>query len=158
MADEKKTKSGTHGAKHTLCRRIGFCLWGMPNCPTNTRVIKTREGGESTSTAKAYPAGQHGPTKRRTKLSTYGELLLEKQKLKTFYNLSEHQLLFYYRKSKMGSGNTGDKLLASLEMRLCSAVYRSGMAPTIFAARQVVSHRHILVNGKICDRASYRPP
>lgn len=152
----KSTQSGTHGAKHTLCRRIGFCLWGMPNCPTNSRVIKTREGGEATSTAKAYPAGQHGPTKRRNKLSTYGELLIEKQKLKTFYQISEHQLLFLYRKAKTGMGNTGDKLLTNLEMRLVSAVYRSGLAPTIFAARQVVSHRHILLNGKICDRPSLR--
>ncbi len=150
------TKNGTHGAKHTLCRRIGFCLWGQPNCPTNSRVIKTREGADATSTPKAYPAGQHGPTKRRVKLSTYGQLLLEKQKLKTFYDLTEHQLTFIYRNSKRGLGNTGDKLLANLEMRLVSAVYRSGLAPTIFAARQVVSHRHILVNGKICDRASLR--
>lgn len=150
------TKSGTHGAKHTLCRRIGFCLWGMPNCPTNSRVIKTREGGDATSTPKAYPAGQHGPTKRRVKLSTYGQLLLEKQKLKTFYDLSEHQLTFIYHNSKRGIGNTGDRLLANLEMRLVSIVYRSGLAPTIFAARQVVSHRHILVNGRVCDRASYR--
>ncbi len=156
MADAKSTKNGTHGAKHTLCRRIGFCLWGMPNCPTNSRVIKTKDGGDATSTPKAYPAGQHGPTKRRNKLSTYGELLIEKQKLRTFYNLSEHQLLFIYRQAKKGTGNTGDKLLANLEMRLCSVVYRSGLAPTIFAARQVVSHRHIYVNGKICDRASIR--
>lgn len=156
MADAKKKKSTVHGAKHTLCRRIGSCLWGMPNCPTNSRVIKTREGGESTSTARAYPAGQHGPTKRRNKLSTYGELLIEKQKLRTFYHLSEHQLMFIYRQSKAGEGNTGDKLLRNLEMRLCSAVYRSGLAPTIFAARQIVSHRHVLVNGKVCDRASMR--
>ena len=143
MADEKK-KSSTHGAKHTLCRRIGFCLWGMPNCPT---------AGEK---GKTYPAGQHGPTKRRAKLSTYGEMLLEKQKLKTFYYLSDHQLLFMYRTAKRGLGNPGDKLLANLEMRLCSVVYRSGLAPTIFAARQIVSHRHVLVNGKVCDRASRR--
>lgn len=156
MADAKAKKNTVHGAKHTLCRRIGYCLWGMPNCPTNSRVIKTREGGEAASTAKAYPAGQHGPTKRRTKLSTYGELLVEKQKLRTFYNMTEHQLRFVYAQSKRGGGSTGDKLLINLEMRLCSAVYRSGLAPTIFAARQAVSHRHILVNGRICDRASMR--
>ena len=111
MADAAQKKSPVHGAKHTLCRRIGSCLWGMPNCPTCSRVIKTREGGEATSTARAYPAGQHGPTKRRGKLSTYGELLIEKQKLRTFYNLSEHQLMFIYRQSKAGEGNTGEKLL-----------------------------------------------
>ena len=155
MADEKK-KASVKGAKHTLCRRIGQCIWGMPNCPTNSRVIKTREGGEASSTPRAYPAGQHGQTKRRGKLSTYGELLLEKQKLRTFYDLTEHQLRFIYQSSKRGEGNTADKLLANLEMRLASVVYRSGLAKTIFAAYQLVSHRHILVDGKIVDRASYR--
>lgn len=153
MAEAKKS---VKGAKHTLCRRVGYCLWGMANCPTNARVIKTKEGGEASSSPKAYPAGQHGPTKRRGKLSTYGELLLEKQKLRTFYNLTEHQLRFIYENSKRGEGITGDKLLRNLEMRLMSLVYRSGLASTIFAARQLVSHRHILVDGKIVDRASYR--
>ncbi len=143
------------GPKHTLCRRIGQCIWGLANCPTNSRVIK-KEGGEVSSTPRAYPAGQHGPTKRRGKLSTYGELLLEKQKLRTFYNLTEHQLRFIYEKSKQGEGITGEKLLRNLEMRLVTAVFRGGLAPTIFAARQAVSHRHILVDGKIVDRASYR--
>jgi len=153
MAEKKPS---VKGAKHTLCRRVGYCLWGMPNCPTNARTIKTKEGGEAASSPKAYPAGQHGPTKRRGKLSTYGELLLEKQKLRTYYNLTEHQLRFIYENSKRGEGVTGDKLLRNLEMRLMSLVYRSGLAPTIFAARQIVSHRHILVDGKIVDRASYR--
>ncbi|MBP5640912.1 MAG: 30S ribosomal protein S4 [Victivallales bacterium] len=153
MAEKKPS---VKGAKHTLCRRVGYCLWGMPNCPTNSRTIKTKEGGEAASSPKAYPAGQHGPTKRRGKLSTYGELLIEKQKLRTYYNLTEHQLRFIYENSKRGEGVTGDKLLRNLEMRLMSVVYRSGLAPTIFAARQIVSHRHILVDGKIVDRASYR--
>ena len=153
MADKKPS---VKGAKHTLCRRVGYCLWGMPNCPTNSRTIKTKEGGEAASSPRAYPAGQHGPTKRRGKLSTYGELLLEKQKLRTYYNLTEHQLRFIYENSKRGEGVTGDKLLRNLEMRLMSLVFRSGLAPTIFAARQIVSHRHILVDGKIVDRASYR--
>ncbi len=144
------------GPKHTLCRRVGQCLWGMPNCPSNSRAIKTREGGESTSSPKAYPAGQHGPTRRRGKLSTYGELLQEKQKLRRFYCLTEHQLRFIYQNSQRGAGITGDKLLRHLEMRLVTVVYRGGLAPTIFAARQAVSHRHILVDGKIIDRASYR--
>lgn len=144
------------GPKHTLCRRVGQCLWGMPNCPSNSRAIKTREGGESTSSPKAYPAGQHGPTRRRGKLSTYGELLQEKQKLRRFYHLTEHQLRFIYENSQRGAGITGDKLLRHLEMRLVTVVYRGGLAPTIFAARQAVSHRHILVDGKIIDRASYR--
>ncbi|NLF92249.1 MAG: 30S ribosomal protein S4 [Oligosphaeraceae bacterium] len=156
MADAAAKKTSKSGAKHTLCRRIGQCIWGMPNCPTNSRTIKKRDGGEATAEARAYPAGQHGPTKRRNKLSTYGELLLEKQKLRTFYDLTEHQLRFIYRQSKGGEGTTADKLLRNLEMRLVSVVYRSGLAKTIWAAKQIVSHRHVLVDGRIVDRASYR--
>jgi len=152
----KKSTTMGHGPKHTLCRRVGYCLWGKPNCPTNSRTIKNKEGAEVTTKERAYPAGQHGPTKRRGKLSTYGSLLLEKQKVRTFYNLSERQLRFIYQKSQQGEGITGDKLLANLEMRLTTAVYRAGLAPTIFAARQIVSHRHVLVDGKIVDRGSYR--
>ena len=157
-AEAEKKKKSVKGAKHTLCRQVGYCLWGMPNCPTNgDRTRKGKDGGEAKAASpRNYPAGQHGPTKRRGKLSTYGELLLEKQKLRTFYNLTEHQLRFIYENSKRGEGVTGDKLLRNLEMRLMSIVYRSGLASTIFAARQLVSHRHILVDGKIVDRASYR--
>ncbi len=154
MSDAKK--SSVRGPKHTLCRRVGYCLWGKANCPTNSRTITDKNGAEKQTKDRAYPAGQHGPTKRRGKLSTYGELLIEKQKLRTFYDVSERQLRFLYEKSRQGEGITGDKLLANLEMRLCSAVYRAGLAPTIFAARQVVSHRHILVDGKIVDRGGYR--
>ena len=156
MAEAAAKKRTGKGPKHTLCRRIGQCIWGMANCPTNSRTVKNSDVREYTSTPRAYPAGQHGPTKRRSKLSTYGELLLEKQKLKAFYDLTEHQLRFIYQKSKVGEGTTGDKLIRNLEMRLVSTVYRSGLAKTIWAARQLVSHRHILVDGKIVDRASYR--
>ena len=106
MADEKK-KVSVKGPKHTLCRRVGYCLWGMANCPANTGTAG--DGGQGSGTAgkaRNYPAGQHGPTKRRGKLSTYGELLLEKQKLRTFYNLTEHQLRFIYENSKRGEGIT----------------------------------------------------
>ncbi|MFA6929940.1 MAG: 30S ribosomal protein S4 [Lentisphaeria bacterium] len=156
MAEAAVKKNVGKGAKHTLCRRIGQCIWGMANCPTNSRTVKKIDGREETSTPRAYPAGQHGPNKRRSKLSTYGELLLEKQKLRTFYDLTEHQLRFIYKQSKLGEGTTGEKLLRNLEMRLVSVVYRSGLAKTIWAAKQLVSHRHILVDGKIVDRASYR--
>ncbi len=156
MAEAATKKSSGKGAKHTLCRRVGQCIWGMPNCPTNSRTVKKTDGREETSTPRAYPAGQHGPNRRRSKLSTYGELLLEKQKLRTFYDLTEHQLRFVYQKSKVGEGTTGDKLIRNLEMRLASIVYRSGLAKTIWAARQLVSHRHVSVDGKIVDRASYR--
>lgn len=129
-----------HGAKHKLCRRVGSCIWGNPKCP---------------STKRPYPAGEHGNDRRRRKLSTYGELLLEKQKLRTHYDLTEKQLRLVYRKAMAGAGATGDKLIRMLELRLASVVYRGGLAPTIFAAKQAVSHRHIKVNGKIVDRSSY---
>ena len=154
MADAKK--KSVKGPKHTMCRRVGYCLWGKANCPTNSRTIKNKDGVDVQTKDRSYPAGQHGPTKRRGKLSTYGSLLIEKQKLRTYYDLGERQLRFIYEKSRRGEGITGDKLNANLEMRLTTAVYKAGLAPTIFAARQIVSHRHILVDGKIVDRGSYR--
>ncbi len=129
------------GAKHKLCRRLGGCVWGSPKCP---------------SVKRPYSAGQHGNARRRTKLSTYGELLLEKQKLRAHYELTERQLRFIYTKAKAGAGSTPEKLLRYCELRLASLVYRSGLAPTIHAARQAVSHRHVLVDGKVVDRGGYR--
>ncbi|MBR7104461.1 MAG: 30S ribosomal protein S4, partial [Lentisphaeria bacterium] len=89
-------------AKHKFCRRIGQCLWGDPKCP---------------SVKRPYPAGPHGKG-RRGKLSTYGELQLEKQKLRYYYAISEKQLQIAYAKAKMGSGQTHEKLFRSLEQRL----------------------------------------
>ena len=129
------------GAKHKLCRRLGACVWGNPKCP---------------SAKRPYPAGPHGPNRRRNKLSTYGQLLLEKQKLRQHYALTEKQLRFVFGKARAGTGATGEKLLRYLETRLASIVYRSGLAPTIHAARQAVSHRHVLVDGKTVDRSGYR--
>ena len=128
------------GAKHKLCRRLGSCVWGSPKCP---------------SAKRPYPAGSDAKARRR-KLSTYGELLLEKQKLRAHYNIGERQLRFVLKKSRAGTGQVGDKLLRNLEMRLTSLVYRSGLAPSIFAARQAVSHRHILIDGKKVNRGAYR--
>ena len=126
--------------KHKLCRRIGSCIWGSAKCP---------------SVKRPYPAGSTAKG-RRKKLSTYGELLIEKQKLKAFYAVSEKQLRLAYQKAKKGEGLTNEKLLKGLESRLDAVVYRSGLAPTIFAAKQFVNHRHIKVDGKIVDRSSYR--
>ena len=126
-------------AKHKFCRRIGQCLWNDPKCP---------------SVKRPYPAGPHGKT-RRNKLSTYGELLLEKQKLRLHYAISEKQLQIAYAKAKMGEGQAHEKLFRSLEQRLDALVFRAGFANTIFAAKQYVNHGHILVNGKRVDRASY---
>ena len=125
-------------AKHKFCRRIGQCLWGDPKCP---------------SVKRPYPAGPHGKG-RRAKLSTYGELLMEKQKLRNHYGISEKQLQIAYIKAKAGTSPTNEKLFRSLEQRLDALVYRSGFAPTIFAAKQIVNHGHIRVDGKRVDRAS----
>ncbi len=126
-------------AKHKFCRRIGQCIWGDPKCP---------------SVKRPYASGPHGKG-RRVKLSTYGELLLEKQKLRNHYAISEKQLRIAYAKAKAGEGQAHEKLFRSLEQRLDAAVFRTGFAPTIFAAKQYVNHGHILVDGKRVDRASY---
>ncbi|MDD5697409.1 MAG: 30S ribosomal protein S4 [Victivallaceae bacterium] len=128
-------------AKHKLCRRIGQCIWDNPKCP---------------SVKRPYPAGQHGKSGHRGKLSTYGTLLLEKQKLRAHYAISEKQLHLAYVNAKKGQGQTHEKLFRGLEQRLDALVFRCGFAPTIFAAKQYVNHQHILVNGKVVDRASYK--
>lgn len=128
-------------AKHKICRRIGSCVWGNPKCP---------------SVKRPYPSGPHGKMNQQKKRSTFGELLIEKQKLRAHYAISEKQLLLAYKKAKKGEGLTNEKLSRGLEMRIDSLVFHSGMAPSIFAAKQFVNHRHILVDGKIVDRSSYR--
>lgn len=105
---------------------------------------------------KPYPPGQHGPTKRRAKQSDYGRQLLEKQRLRLQYNVSEKQMRNYYKKASHFTGNTGDILMQLLETRLDSLVHRSGLAKTMYAARQFVSHGHILVNGRRVNVSSYR--
>ncbi|HBC88748.1 MAG TPA: 30S ribosomal protein S4 [Lentisphaeria bacterium] len=127
-------------AKHKLCRRLGVCIWGKVKCP---------------SVRRPYPAGPHGKNAQK-KLSTYGELLLQKQRLKVYYALTEKQLHLAFVDAKKGKTQTDEKLLRNLELRLDAATYRSGLAPTIHAARQFVVHRHIIVDGKIVDRPSYK--
>jgi small subunit ribosomal protein S4 len=100
-----------------------------------------------------YPPGQHGQD--RKKPSEYARRLLEKQKLRFNYGVSETQLLRYVRQARRVKGSTGLVLLQMLEMRLDNTVFRLGMAPTIPAARQLVNHRHITVNGKIVSIPSY---
>lgn len=126
--------------KHKICRRVGSCIWGSPKCP---------------SVKRPFAAGANGKGRQR-KLSTYGELLIEKQKLKAFYAVSEKQLRLAYQNAKKGEGMTNEKLLKALESRLDAVCYRSGLAPTIFAAKQFVNHRHVKVDGKTVDRSSYR--
>ncbi|CAD5945242.1 30S ribosomal protein S4 [Planktothrix tepida] len=103
---------------------------------------------------KAYPPGQHGQARR--KRSEYAIRLEEKQKLRYNYGVSERQLLRYVRKARRASGSTGQVLLQLLEMRLDNTIFRLGMAPTIPAARQLVSHGHVTVNGHRVNIPSYQ--
>jgi small subunit ribosomal protein S4 len=106
------------------------------------------------SARRAYPPGQHG--QNRKKRSEYAVRLEEKQKLRFNYGLTEKQLLRYVRRARRVTGSTGQVLLQLLEMRLDNTIFRMGMAPTIPAARQLVNHGHVTVNGRVVNIASYQ--
>jgi small subunit ribosomal protein S4 len=105
---------------------------------------------------KNYPPGQHGMNKKRKKTSEYGVQLREKQKAKYTYGMLERQFRNTFEKASRSKGVTGEVLLQLLEARLDNTVYRLGVAPTRSAARQLVSHRHITVNGKVVNIPSYQ--
>lgn len=104
---------------------------------------------------KNYPPGQHGLNKRRRKTSEYGIQLMEKQKAKYTYGVLEKQFRNLFDRAIRGKGITGEILLQLLEARLDNVVFRLGIAPTRAAARQLVSHRHIMVNGEQVNIPSY---
>lgn len=127
--------------KHKICRKYGQKLCDSPKCPV---------------TKRNYPAGMHGQNQKRAKQSVYGKQLVEKQKAKSLYGLLERQFSNYVAEASKKTGDTGKFLLSYLESRLDNVVYRMGLAPSRRAARQLVSHGHILVNGKKVDIPSYR--
>lgn len=130
-----------NGSKVKLSRQLGIAL-----TPKASRVMEK----------KPYVPGQHGPGKRQNaKMSDYKRQLLEKQRLRAQYNISEKQLVNYFKKAAMRSGDTINNLVSMLESRLDAAVLRGGLARTIYAARQFVGHGHIMVNGKKVDIPSY---
>ena len=98
-----------------------------------------------------YPSGQHGLARKRKKVSEYGPQLMEKQKVKYTYGVLERQFRNIYKKASRMKGQKGENLLILLESRLDNLVYRMGVAPTRAAARQLVSHCHITVNGEVCN-------
>ncbi len=102
------------------------------------------------------PPGQHGPNSSRRRKSEYGLALIEKQKLRFNYGVSERQLRTMMVEARRKDGPSGDLLLQILECRLDNVVFRAGWAPTIPAARQLVSHCHVLLNGKRANIASIR--
>lgn len=126
-------------AKHKIDRRLGVNLWGAAKSPVSTRN---------------YAPGQHGSNKKKP--TEYGIQLLAKQKLKGYYgNMNERQFHRVYQKASRMKGNTSQNIIGLLERRLDAVVYRMKFAPTVFAARQIINHRHITVNGKIVNIASY---
>ncbi len=123
-----------------------------------TRRLGDLPGLTRKTTKRAYPPGQHGPSKLNKKASNseFGIRLQEKQKLRMNYGVSEKQLFSYVKKARRTPGVTGTLILQLLEMRLDTIVYRLGLAPTIPSARQLVNHGHVLVNGKNLDIPSFQ--
>ncbi|NBW32370.1 MAG: 30S ribosomal protein S4 [Cytophagia bacterium] len=105
---------------------------------------------------KQYGPGQHGPSKRSPKKSEYSVQLGEKQKMKYTYGVLERQFSLTFAKANRKKGSTGENLIKFLEARLDNTVFRLGIAPTREAGRQLVSHRHIVVNGKVVNIPSYQ--
>ena len=119
-----------------------------------TRRLGDLPGLTSKKSKSTQRPGQHGATQK--KLTQYAIRLEEKQKLRFNYGLSEKQLINYVRQAKKLKGATGNILLQLLEMRLDNVIFRLGMAPTIAAARQIVSHKHITVNNSCVSIPSYQ--
>jgi small subunit ribosomal protein S4 len=126
------------GPKFKLSRRVGISL-----------------SGTGKELKRPFPPGQHGPTQRK-KLSGYGAQLLEKQKLRHMYGLSEKQFRNLFDKTAKQKGIHGENFMFALESRLDNLVYRLGWSNSRAGARQLVSHGHVTVNGKKVDIASYR--
>ena len=127
------------GPKDRLSRREGVDIFGKGAKLTRINI----------------PPGVHGG--KRTRMpSNYGKQLREKQKVKRIYGVMEKQFLNYVKKAMKSKGNTGEKLLSLLERRLDNVIYRLDFVPTRPAGRQIITHRHVLVNGKILNIPSYR--
>ena len=131
-----------------LCRREGQKLFLKgQKCYTEKCPIERR----------AYPPGQHGPAHaRRRKQSDYAVQLREKQKVKRIYGLHERPFRTLFEKASARDGITGENMLISLESRLDNVIFRMGFTPSRSAARQVVRHRHVEVNGRVVDVPSYQ--
>ena len=125
-----------------------------PNSRIDRRFGETILGSEKVRSRRNFPPGQHGNNRRR-KTSEYGVMLAEKQKAKYTYGVLEKQFRNMFEKAARTNGITGEILLQNLECRLDNVVFRLGIAPTRRAARQLVNHKHITVDGKVVGIASY---
>src|SRR6476620_11980719 len=126
--------------------------------PKTKNARKFREqifGPDKALEKKNYPPGQHGNTKKRSKQSEYAIQLMEKQKAKYTYGILEKQFAKIFDRAARSHGITGEVLLQLIEARLDNVVYRLGIAPSRRAARQLVSHAHITVNGEVVNIPSY---
>jgi small subunit ribosomal protein S4 len=126
--------------------------------PQSKIARKFREpifGPDKALEKKNYPPGMHGLAKKRAKQSEYAVQLQEKQKAKYTYGILEKQFANIFDRASRAHGVTGEVLIQLIELRLDNTVYRLGIAPTRMAARQIVSHRHITVNGKVVNVPSY---
>ena len=133
-----KSDHKRHSAKHKIDRRLGVNLWGRAKSPLNNR--------------DSAP-GQHG--QRRKMPTDFGIQLMAKQKLKGYYgNIGEKQFKRYYAEAVRLRGDTGQNLIGILETRMDAVLYRSKIAPTVFAARQLINHGHVMLNGKRCNISS----
>jgi|UniRef100_UPI0040490AA6 small subunit ribosomal protein S4 len=128
------------GPKTKIARKFGEAIYG------DDKAFEKRN----------YPPGQHGANKRRGKKSEYAVQLMEKQKAKYTYGVLERQFRNMFKKATAAPGITGEVLLQLCESRLDNVVFRMGIAPSRSGARQLVSHRHITVNGEIVNIPSYQ--
>lgn len=140
MKNKENILSRVSVPKYKIDRRLGLNLWGRPKSPVNNRPTKP---------------GQHGRSMKRKRLSNYGLQLAEKQKLQFYYAMKEKQFRIFFSKSSRVKGDVAQVFVAMLESRLDTFVYRMKWAPTIFAAKQMVKHKHILVDGKVTSVSSY---
>ncbi|AHX04511.1 30S ribosomal protein S4 [Ehrlichia japonica] len=125
--------------KYRASRRLGVSLWGRSKDPFNTRN---------------YPPGQHGNMGYK-KPSDFGKQFAAHKKFKFYYAISSKQMRNVFLKAYKKRGDTGDNFVGLLESRLSSILYNSGLVPTIFSARQLISHKHVLVNGRVVNISSY---
>ena len=128
------------GPKTKIARKFGEAIYGE----------------DKSFERRKYPPGQHGPNRRRGKKSQYAIQLTEKQKAKYTYGILEKQFRNLFTKASRQGGNTGEVLMQLVESRLDNVVYRLGLSPSRRGARQLVSHRHITVNGEVVNIPSYQ--
>jgi small subunit ribosomal protein S4 len=141
FANEEDAMTKRSEAKYKIDRRMGQNIWGRPKSPVNRRE---------------YGPGQHGQ-RRKGKLSDFGVQLRAKQKLKGYYaNISERQFHGIYVEASRLKGDSGENLIGLLERRLDTVIYRAKFAATMFAARQLINHGHIKVNGRRVTIPSFR--